>query len=279
MAQWVLKVKDFPRKNKFPFRVEQIYYCKATTIPISLRHWQNLEICLRLSSHSDYTEDIINGELLKMPCPNILLRRPGITWTLPHTDIRDVISFTYSPDVIEKFDMQGMNLRHYGWSFAMTSELERLIAKFWLTVNSLYTPGAADTLDWICFSILGTLILQENMPDDQRTIENRIRNISIWFRTHFAEKIDIDSIAATYGISHDHFYKMWKKHFDMTPSQYINHLRLEAAARRLCETDIAISEIVKEVHFAGEYMFYKRFKEKYGMTPLEYRKRHSSKNL
>lgn len=73
-------------------------------------------------------------------------------------------------------------------------------------------------------------------------------------------------------MSRDHFYKTWKKSFDTTPAQYINQLRLEAAARRLRETDIAIGSIIQEVHFAGEYMFYKCFRQKYGMTPAEYRR-------
>ena len=49
-------------------------------------------------------------------------------------------------------------------------------------------------------------------------------------------------------------------------------LRLEAAAKRLKETEIAISDIIQEVHFAGEYMFYQRFRQKFGMTPDQYRK-------
>ena len=47
------------------------------------------------------------------------------------------------------------------------------------------------------------------------------------------------------------------------------------AARSLRETGVPISEIVKDVRFAGEYMFYRRFRQKYGMTPGEYRRLNS----
>ena len=275
MPQWILNLNDFPRKNQFPFRVQQIYYCYNMLIPPSPRKWGNFEVCLRLHSDSSFTEDIVDNEHIKLHCPNVVWRLPGSQWLLPYAQIRDVISFSYEPEVVQKLEMLGMNIEKTAWNFTMTSELETLIAKFWRSVNSLYTPGAVDNLDWICFCIMGTLRLQENMSEQLLSVEQRIRNISIWFQTHFSEKIDIDDVAASNNISHDHFYKMWKKIFNISPVQYINNLRLEAAAHRLCESNISIEKIIREVNFAGEYMFYKRFKEKYGITPKEYREKHN----
>ena len=227
----------------------------------------------------DFTEDIADNKNIKLHCPNVIWRKPGSQWLLPHAQVRDVISFSYEPDVVQKLELLGMNIEKTAWSFTMTSELDTLIAKFWRTVNNLYTPGAADNLDWICFYIMGTLRLQENMIEQALSVEQRIRNISIWFQTHFSEKIDIDEVASSNNISHDHFYKTWKKIFNLSPSQYINNLRLEAAAHRLCESQISIEKIIREVNFAGEYMFYKRFKEKYGITPNEYRMKFALDNL
>ena len=278
MPQWILKVNHFPRRNLFPFRVEQIYYCNEQAIPAAERQWNCFEICLRLSSGTGSTEDTVNGKYLKMPCPNVAWRLPGSVWGQPKPSVRNVISFSYAPEVLPTLNQLGMKAENTVWNFAMSSELETLTAKFTRTVYNLYTPGAADILDWVCFSLMATLILQENIPKSDMNTENRIRNVSIWFRTHFAEKIDLDEIAAANGFSHDHFFKIWKKHFDLTPSQYINNLRLEAAARRLQETDLAVSEIIREVRFAGEYLFYQRFRQKYGMTPAEYRHCHAAGN-
>lgn len=274
MPQWILNVKDFPRRNRFPFRVEKIYYCRDMLIPAERwRKQSSFEMCLRLPANADFTEDVVDGKLLKLSCPNVVWRMPGSVWGLPRPDIRNSISFNYALEVPEKLELLDMKVEELGWSFAMTSELEALIAKFHRTIDNLYTPGMADVLDWVCFSLMGTMRLQENRPRAVQTVENRIRNISLWFQTHFAEKIDLDEVAAANGMSRDHFYKSWKKSFDTPPAQYINHLRLEAAARRLRETDIAIAEICREVHFAGEYMFYKCFRREFGMTPAEYRAR------
>ena len=255
MSQWSLKVKDFPRKNHFPFHVEQIYCCNEKKIPATERQWDCFEVCFRLSSETDLTEEIVNGEYLKMSCPNVAWRLPGSVWGQPQTSVRNVISFSYSPEVLKNMEQLGMKVENTVWNFAMSSELDTLIAKFKRTVYNLYTPGAADTLDWVCFSLMATLLQQENMPEAKVSAGTRIRNVSIWFQTHYAEKIDINEIAAANGFSHDHFFKSWKKYFNVTPTQYINNLRLEAAARQLKESNIPISEIIREVHFSGKSIF------------------------
>ena len=280
MSQWVLKVDEFPRKRNFPFQVDQIYYCNEQKIQVAPRQEKFFEICLRLPSSTDSTEDIVNGKYLKMPCPNVALRLPGSIWSQPQPSIRNVISFCYSPEVPEKINLLGLNVENEVRSFVQTSETDMLIAKLIRTVHSLHTPGAADILDWTCFSLLATLQLQDNMTENAAAdLKSRIHNVAIWFRTHFAEKIDIDEISSANGFSHDHFFKCWKRYFALTPVQFINNLRLEAAAQRLIETNISVSEIIKEVNFAGEYMFYKRFRQKYAMTPAEYRRSHTLEDL
>ncbi|MBO4490080.1 MAG: helix-turn-helix transcriptional regulator [Lentisphaeria bacterium] len=272
MPQWTLNVKDFPRRNRFPFRVRQIYHCSEMALPPACRTWDDFELCLRLSSGTDFTEDIVDGKIMKVPCPNAAWRLPGSVWDQPSHSVRNVISFRYSPDVLKTMGLLGMETESSVRSFAMTAELEMLIAKFYRTIYDLYTPGAPDTLDWVCFSLMATLRLQEKSDASSQSAGDRIRNASIWFRTHYAEKIDIDAVAAANGFSHDHFFKVWKKHFDLSPVQYINDLRLEAAARQLKETSLAISNIIRSVRFAGEYMFYREFRRKFGMTPAEYRR-------
>ncbi|MBQ9501586.1 MAG: helix-turn-helix transcriptional regulator [Lentisphaeria bacterium] len=273
MPGWSLDIRDIPRRNNFPFRVEQIYHCKDKLIPASKRRWDRLEVCLRLAAESDSTEDIVDGRYLKLPCPNVVWRLPGSVWEMPQAKVRDVISFSYPPEVLKTMEMLGMTVERTAWRFVMTQELETLISKLRKVLHQLHTPGMTDTADWICFCIMGHLLFGGNMPGAEVSEESRIRNISVWFRMHFAENVSIDEVAAANGMSRTAFFKAWKRNFDVTPSQYIIDLRLEAAARSLCETRIPVSEIVRDVRFSGEYMFYRRFRQKYGMSPGEYRRK------
>ncbi|NAY93127.1 helix-turn-helix domain-containing protein [Muricauda sp. JGD-17] len=57
---------------------------------------------------------------------------------------------------------------------------------------------------------------------------------------------------------------------------YVNHLRLEEAARLLLandKSDWRINEIMYEVGFNSKSPFYTLFKKKFGMTPKEYREK------
>lgn len=276
MQSYILRTKDIPRKRSFPFRVQRVFYCNDTKFSHAIeRTWNDFEVCIRISSNLGMTEDYVNGERLKLPCPNVVWRLPGSRWKCMPT-VRNVISFSYSPDLLEDMEYLGMKAECPGWSFNMTSEMEALIAKFRRLACNLYTPGVSDALDWLCFNILGTLMLRENDHRREQTMEERVRNASLWFNANFAENINIDDVATENGMSHTCFFKNWKRIFDVSPSQYIINLRLEAAARLLRESNLPISAIVNEVHFAGQYMFYKRFQQKYGMTPAEYRKRFCS---
>lgn len=274
MSEWLLKVKDLPRQSHFPFRVGWLYYCNETFIHTPKMPQKTFEVCLRLYSKSGYTEDIVDGVHWRLPCPNVVWKMPGaLLESMP--SVRDTISFSYPSAVLPTLELLGMKTDpRFGWSFAMSSELEALIAKFRTTVHALYTPGMPDILDWNCFCLMGTLMQQGRLPMENQSEENRIRNVSLWFRTHFSESINLDEVAAANGMSRAGFYRAWRKFFDMSPSQFVIDLRLEAAARRLRETGEPISEIVREIHFSGEYLFYRRFRRKYGMTPHEYRQLH-----
>ena len=89
---------------------------------------------------------------------------------------------------------------------------------------------------------------------------------------HFAEPIDLDSIAYRNGFSRALFYRKWKMLFNVSPMQYILNLKLEAAKRLLTETNMSVTSIIQEINYSGTTAFHKRFTQKYGMTPNQFRK-------
>lgn len=53
--------------------------------------------------------------------------------------------------------------------------------------------------------------------------------------------------------------------------EFLNHYRIEETSRMLLETEIPISNIGIDVGYSSMSTFYKAFKEKYSLTPKEYR--------
>ena len=65
--------------------------------------------------------------------------------------------------------------------------------------------------------------------------------------------------------------KLIKKHTNMTFKEILQEKRLNMAKQLLDETDISVVEIISLVGYENLTYFYKIFKEKYGLTPRNYK--------
>ena len=60
----------------------------------------------------------------------------------------------------------------------------------------------------------------------------------------------------------------------MTPVEYLRNQRLERAATLLSESpEMTVQEVMLQVGMPDAANFYRRFKEKYGMSPNQYKLR------
>ena len=66
--------------------------------------------------------------------------------------------------------------------------------------------------------------------------------------------------------------RAFKAHLGVTPSQFINSLRLEYASDLLLHADLPVIEVCYEVGFGNLSHFYHLFKARWGCSPVEFRK-------
>jgi transcriptional regulator GlxA family with amidase domain len=88
---------------------------------------------------------------------------------------------------------------------------------------------------------------------------------------HMKEKIKIDELADTIGISRSHLTGSFKKELKMSPQEYLIHLRMEHAIYMLKNTSEPIHIIAAESGYEDSLSFSKIFKQKYHMSPKVYR--------
>ena len=74
--------------------------------------------------------------------------------------------------------------------------------------------------------------------------------------------------------SPEHIAREFKKHFSMTPLQYVNNKRIAYCKNMLISTNLPIAEICYEVGYESLAAFYARFKELTGITPSVFRKKY-----
>jgi AraC-like DNA-binding protein len=93
-----------------------------------------------------------------------------------------------------------------------------------------------------------------------------------WLRAHYSEsELDADAVAKGCGIPRDRLATLLKEGYGMAFKPFLNELRLTEAARLLRETDRSISEIAFAVGYNSHTHFTRVFRERYQMTPGEWR--------
>ena len=92
------------------------------------------------------------------------------------------------------------------------------------------------------------------------------------FHDHYRTEIQLSAVAKKYNYSYAYFSKMFKKYLGVSPKRYLTLLRLQNASELIAITDDKLAQIANDTGFPDEKSFYCAFKDRYGQTPLEYRK-------
>ncbi|MEE8807856.1 MAG: AraC family transcriptional regulator [Lactimicrobium sp.] len=98
------------------------------------------------------------------------------------------------------------------------------------------------------------------------------RKMVRYIQEHYMDKISLEDIADSAGISRTKCTSLFKVYTETTPVEYLNSYRLEEAARRLVNEKTPVAEIALACGFSQQSYFGRMFQKEYGMTPLVYRK-------
>ena len=87
----------------------------------------------------------------------------------------------------------------------------------------------------------------------------------------FADDLKLSALAKTAGLSLTQLERRMRKVFKLTTSQFIRKTRIEAAARRLTNSDKPIIDIALDCGYGDQSAFTRQFKSTVGMAPGAYR--------
>jgi Response regulator containing CheY-like receiver domain and AraC-type DNA-binding domain len=108
---------------------------------------------------------------------------------------------------------------------------------------------------------------------------NHVERCKDYVRKHYREKIYLEDIADSLGISPGYLSKLFRKETGVCLQDYINEERVYRAANLLVYSDLSLPEIAEYVHFPNQSYFGKIFKKLKGMTPKEYRDQNKAKEV
>lgn len=102
-----------------------------------------------------------------------------------------------------------------------------------------------------------------------------VQNVQNWLEQYFHESFSLDDIATRFNVTTRTLIRHFKQALDLPPNQYLQAIRIEAARKRLEETDQAVDVIMQNIGYQDPSSFRRLFHRKTGLTPLEYRRRFS----
>ncbi|PQJ80614.1 helix-turn-helix domain-containing protein [Polaribacter porphyrae] len=117
------------------------------------------------------------------------------------------------------------------------------------------------------------LLSGETIPDSLNKTELKIiRKVSNSIIKNPAKEYSLEQLSFKSGLTQAKLQDGFKFLYNRTVTEYIRHLRLESARDMLKTTDLNISQIVYSIGFSSRSYFSKIFKEKYGLTPNQFKK-------
>lgn len=102
--------------------------------------------------------------------------------------------------------------------------------------------------------------------------EDLVYRCVLYVAEHFTEDITLTGMAKDLYVSPFELSRLFASTFHMNFNSYINESRLDLATTLLRQTDTPVTEIMLESGFGSQRTFNRVFREKYHMSPREYRR-------
>ncbi|HYE04482.1 MAG TPA: AraC family transcriptional regulator [Planctomycetota bacterium] len=102
----------------------------------------------------------------------------------------------------------------------------------------------------------------QRILDALRAIEARI-----------GERITLGDLARAARLSVSRFSAEFGAHVGASPIDYVLQLRLRHATHLLRDHNLSIGEVATRVGFADQFYFSRQFRRRYGVSPMQYRRR------
>ena len=128
------------------------------------------------------------------------------------------------------------------------------------------------TYGFLMRSICGDALISAGMPERSDFVPGWLSRLYSQMRQPENFTLGILRMRELSGRSQAYINRMFRKYYGQTPTDYINDLRLSHAASLLQTTGLTVLEIAGICGFENLSWFNRLFKQRYQLTPSEYRK-------
>ncbi|NII55769.1 helix-turn-helix domain-containing protein [Luteibacter sp. SG786] len=106
-----------------------------------------------------------------------------------------------------------------------------------------------------------------------------LQELQRYVASHPGENHSVATMAARVGLSPRHFARIFRQDVGMTPAEFVEAMRVDAARRLLEEDHETPKRVADRLGYANANGLRRAFLRRFGVTPADYRKRHSHARL
>ena len=146
------------------------------------------------------------------------------------------------------------------------------------TLSDLYIQQAdeADTikdLQEIDSQMVKEFTLRMHDLHFKQSVSSHVSKCLLYIYEHLYEQITLEKLEKIVELTPSYLSYLFKKETGITVHRFIQEKRLETAKNLLKQNEYSCMDIAAMLCFSSQSHFIKSFKEKYGITPKEYRMR------
>lgn len=215
-----------------------------------------------------FTSKLSKGELLMIAPGDIHLithKKDGVILTI-HIDF-DRMTSAMSGNSTEAFSTMIVTNQAYDQLKNKISGILKLIRQenYNLYTLNAYMMDILSIASQVSFSM-------SSLPLQDEAHKNYMQAI-LYIDSHYNENLTLGDVADTLSFSLSYTSKLFKKFTGITFVKYLNSVRIRASLEDLLEGIKNISEISDECGMPNSKAYTEAFKEIYGISPSNYRKR------
>lgn len=266
--------------QNFPF---SIYTCSIPTdFSEVLTHWhEEIEIIYVKEGRGIASVDL---EKRVLTAPALVFVRPGQLHSISQYERESMgyVNYIFHPRLLESHDDAVFDQQYLTPLFDGTIQIPAFLKEQSPGFHSLCNLllGCEETESPLMVkSFLYHLCsrMQELFPERaespvRREAMERIKTVLLYLQEHYRENITVTDAAAQIDLSETHFMRFFKQTMSVSFVTYLKNYRLTKAEEMLHTTDASILDIAQDNGFQNVSYFIREFKNKYGETPLKYRR-------
>lgn len=176
----------------------------------------------------------------------------------------------------EYLRMAGLDNGHLTYRSSHSAQLKQIV------INMLKSNTSSPTDQFVMQSLLYSFfaVLSQDIevvpPSGSDGDNLYIRQAIEYIHNNYSNTIRVTDIANYVCIDRSYLYTLFRRNMGVSPQDYLANCRITCAAELLSVSDLPISGVALSCGYQDPLVFSKAFKQKKGVTPSQYRKKHQA---